>query len=121
IGQPEVARRTVQAGERAEVAEAVMEPDAEQREIAGLNPLLQLVAFRLRQATCCDRGVDPIRKRLLECIAELARRDAELGRSVVDDRLALLARRVALGGRDRDAGPGGCPKGRGPGSGASSA
>src|SRR5436309_15799719 len=39
IGQPEVARRTVQAGERAEVAEAVMEPDAEQREIAGVNPL----------------------------------------------------------------------------------
>src|SRR2546422_1247417 len=113
LRQPKIARRSVQAGERTEVAEAMVESAAEQWEVTALNPLLELVAFRLSQTTRSDGGVDPIGERLLESIAELGGRDTELRSRVVDHGLALLSRRVALRGADRNAAPCGGKKGHG--------
>src|SRR5512132_3379819 len=66
----------------------------EEREVVGLDPLLQLVALLLRQPAGGYRGVDPVLERLLERGAELARLDTQALGGIVDDRLALLARRV---------------------------
>ncbi len=93
-GHAEIARRGVEAF--VEQAEAVMEAAVEQREVTRLDPLLERDPLVLRQATGRDRGVDPVAERFLERARELVGRDAELFGGIVDDRLALLARRSAL-------------------------
>src|SRR5205085_4178414 len=78
---------------------------------ARLDALLELVALRLRQLPGRDRGVDPVLERLLQRRAERARRDAELLRRVVHDRLAV-ARRAEAVGRDRGSAAGDRRRGR---------
>ena len=69
---------------------------AEQRHVAGLDPLLELVALGLRQPARRDGLVDTILERLLQRGAERARLDAQLLGSVVQHCLVLLLRRAEL-------------------------
>src|SRR5262249_17887438 len=104
LGQAEVARGRVEAlveearpsGPAEAVAEAGAEarPAAEEREVVRLDPLLQRLALLLRQPAGRDGGIDAVLERLLDRGAQLAGLDAEVLCGVVDDRLALLARRV---------------------------
>ena len=103
------------------VPETVLEAEperhrSEEREVVGLDPLLQLVALGLGDPAGRDRSVDLVLERLLERAAELLRLHAELLRGIVDNRLALRAggRAELRGGdagaraadRDCDDGPG---------------
>ena len=76
--------------------------DAEQRQVARRNPLLQLFALRLREPAGRDGRVDPVLERLLDRGLDLRRVETELLRHVGDDRVALLRRRELVGG-DRGA------------------
>src|SRR5689334_8404595 len=62
LAQSEVARRGVEAAEHTAVMEATVRT-REQREVAGLEALLQRVAFGLRDAACRNCGVDPVAQR----------------------------------------------------------
>ena len=73
------------------MAEAATMEATKHGEVARLDPLLHGVALRLRDAPCRDRCVDAVGERRLQRVAELRRRDPELLRGVVDDRLALCA------------------------------
>ena len=64
----------------------------EQRELVGVDPLLEPRRLFLGQRSGVDGLVDSVLERLLQRVRERLRLDAELGRGVVDDRLALLAR-----------------------------
>src|SRR6266511_1301538 len=89
----EVRRGCIQVAKEADVAEPVVKPP-EDREVLGLDALLEGIAFSLGQTPGGYGLVDAVAERLLQRAAELARRDAELFGSVVDDRLAFLARRT---------------------------
>src|SRR5262249_46246072 len=83
----------------------VMRPartEAEERDGAGPDPRLELVALRLRQVTARDGCVDAIHQCLLQRIAEGRRRHAELLRRVVHNSLAFLARGSELRRTDGD-------------------
>src|SRR5262249_20577176 len=104
LRQAEIARRGIDA--RSEHVERAVHAEAgaaEEREVAGLDVLLQLITLGFWQPTRGDGGVDPVLERLLERRAERAGRDAELLRRVVHHRLALLLRRAAelVGGERR--------------------
>jgi len=89
----EIARRGIDA--RSEHVERAVHAEAgaaEEREVAGLDVLLQLLTLGFCEPTRGDGGVDPVLERLLERRAERAGRDAELLRRVVHHRLALLLR-----------------------------
>src|SRR6478735_711031 len=64
----------------------------EQRVLVRIDPLLELRGLFLGQRPGVDGLVDAVLEGLLERVRERLRLDAELGRGVVDDRLALLAR-----------------------------
>ena len=93
------------------VHEAVLEAEPErhgpeEREVVGLDPLLERVALGLGDPAGRDGSVDLVLERLLEGAAELIRLHAELLRGVADDRLALLAwRGTKLRGGDCPTGP----------------
>ena len=72
----------------------------EERHVAGVDPLLDPVALRLRQPACLDGRVDAVLQGLLQRGGQRARLDAELLRSVVQDGLAFLPGREHPGGRD---------------------
>src|SRR5439155_17767183 len=92
FGQAEVVGRSPEIAEEAEVPEPALGP-AEEREVVGVDALLERVTFGLRDPARGDRSVDAIAERLLQSVAELRGRDAELFRGVVQDRLVLLGRR----------------------------
>ena len=79
LGQAEVARGRVEpVDEPVRPAGAVAEAGRpEEREVVGLDPLLELVALLLRQPAGGDGRVDPVLVRLLQRRAELARLDAQ--------------------------------------------
>ena len=104
--ETEVAGRGIEAAEEAEVTKAPARA-ADDREVIGLDACLQGVAFRLCDASRSDCSVDVIGQRLLEGVAELVGRDAELSGRVVDDCLALFARGVALRRGHRGGAPAG--------------
>src|SRR5205085_2601990 len=95
------------AGEAAVEAEVVVAVADAVHEVG--DPLLQagedLLLLRLGEPPGGDGGVDPVLERLLQRRAERARRDAELLRRVVHDRLAV-ARRAEAVGRERGAAAG---------------
>ena len=68
LGQAEVARGPVEpVPERVRAAGTVPEAGrADEREVAGLDPLLQLRALLLGQPAAGDGGVDPVLVRLLQ-------------------------------------------------------
>jgi hypothetical protein len=101
LRQAEIARGGVEMAAGAVARTAVPPAGAEQREVAGLDPLLQLGALLLRQPARGHRGVHPVGQRLLERVRELRRLHAELLGRVVDHRLALLRGRPGLGRGDR--------------------
>ena len=105
LGDSEIARRGVEAVE-VEVTELATR-SGEEREVPRVDALLQRVAFGPRDPARCNRSIDAIAKRLLQCVTELARGDSELLRGVVQDRLVLLGR-SGVGGGDRNAAAGGC-------------
>src|SRR5262245_24336724 len=81
---------------------ATVEPGAEEeRVLARIDLRLQPLRLLLGQGACVDRVVDSILQRLLQRIGKLLGLDAELGRRVVDDRLALVVRREDPGGSER--------------------
>ena len=65
----------------------------QQRMVVGVDSLLELRPLLLGQAPSLDRLVDPVLQRLLQRVRECLGLDAELLGGVVDDRLALFARR----------------------------
>ena len=83
---------------------------AEEREVAGGDPRLQLVALLLRDRPGSDGRIDAVCERLLERVAQLGRSRRVL-RRVVDHRLALgFGRELRRGdcrsaARDREAAP----------------
>src|SRR5262245_15620380 len=81
--------------------------DAEERELAGVDPGFESIALGLGQASGLDGFVDAVRERLLQGRAELARLHAQLLRRVVEDRLRLVIRRAELRGGDCAARSGG--------------
>ncbi len=68
---------------------------AEQRVLLRRDPLLQRVAFGLRDPTGGNRRVDAVRERLLQGVAQLGGLDAEVLGRVVDHRLAVFLLRAA--------------------------
>ena len=80
---------------------AVAEHRPDERVVARLDPLLQLVGLRLCDPAYGERRVDPLHQRLLERVAQLVRLDAELGGGVVDHRFVLLLRVDEVRRRDR--------------------
>ncbi len=104
LGHPEVARRPFELPGKGTVTVLVLVPEpgsraeAEERHVAGLDALLQLLSLFLREPTVRDRRVDAILQRLLERIAQLLGLDSELAGRVVDDSLPLLPRGERLGG-----------------------
>ena len=85
------------------MAEVAFRPAAraeEERQRAGLDPLLQLVSLRVRQLPGRDGRVDAVLERFLQRSGERARCDAQLLGGVVDDCLAVVARSEPVG-RDR--------------------
>jgi hypothetical protein len=104
LREPEVRRGRVEmaAGAVAEAAVMTAAPAGrEEREVARLDPRLQLVALLLRQPPRSHGRVDAIRERLLQCARELCGLHAELLGRVVQHRLAVLRRRSGLRRRDR--------------------
>ena len=104
LGQAEVGRGGVVAAEEAEVPEPAVRAEKE-RIVARVEALLERIAFGFGDPARRDCRVDAVAERFLQCVAELARRDAELLRSVVDDRLVLLPW-GGVGGGDRNAASG---------------
>src|SRR6266550_1307059 len=94
FGYPDVADRGLEAPEP-EMAEAAMKT-ADKRKVARRDALLERVTFCLRDAPRGDRGIDTVVERLLQGVAQFARRDTELLCGIVDDCLALRARRTVL-------------------------
>jgi hypothetical protein len=80
---------------------AVAEHRPDERVVARLDSLLQLVGLRLCDSARGERRIDPLQQRLLERVAQFVRLDAELGGGVVDHRLALLLRVDEARRRDR--------------------
>src|SRR5262249_48690835 len=73
---------------------ATVEPWAEEERIfARVDLRLQPLRLLLGQGARVDGVVDAVLQRLLQRIGQLLGLDAELGRGVVDDRLALVVRR----------------------------
>src|SRR5262249_94193 len=104
LRQAEIARRGVQTS--SEHPERVVHAEAgaaEERQVAGLDVLLELLALGLREPARGNRGVDPVVGRVLGRRAGRARRAAELPSRVIHHRLALLLRRAAelVGGERR--------------------
>jgi hypothetical protein len=64
---------------------------AEQRVLARIDPVSELVGLRLCQSSGLDSLVETILQRLLQRVGELGRLDTELRGSVVDHCLGLLA------------------------------
>ena len=97
-GQSEIGRCGVQPGELTHVpgssivAVEPAEAAEEERRISGLDPRFELRALFLGEPAGSDRLLNAVLQALLERFLERARLDAELRRSVVDDRLALAAR-----------------------------
>ena len=81
---------------------AAEEPErTEQRILVGVDPLLELGRLLFGQATVLHGFVDAVLQCLLQRVRQLRGLDAELGRRVVDDRLALVIRREHPGRSDR--------------------
>src|SRR6478609_7429544 len=93
------------AGAAAEAGTGAMRAAAEEQwRVSRRDPRLERLALSLREAAVRDSRVDAILERLRQCRAKLRRLDAELLRSVVDDRLALLFGGRQPAGRERAAG-----------------
>ena len=100
LGQAEVVRGRVEAAEEV-VAPAVHSAagaDPDEREVAGAEPLLQLLALRLGETARIDRGVDAVGERLFERRLHLRLGNPELLRHVGDDRVTFLGRGHPIGG-----------------------
>ena len=110
LRQPEVGRRRLEPSQPARMgmssvgATAVKAPEApeEERRITGLDPFLELRPLLLGERARVDRLLDAVLHPLLERLLERARLDAELRRSVVDDRLTAVGRlqRIRCGDGD---------------------
>ena len=114
LGQAEVARGGIESAEPPAVVEAGPRA-AEQRHVAGFDPLLELGALGVREAARRNCGVDAVLERLLQGGAERARLDAELLGRVLQDRLVFLLGRAQLRGRERGAAAGDRETSDGPG------
>ena len=101
--QAEVRGGGSEVAEGSGVPEGAALPAEERRGLARLDPRLQRVRLRLREAAGGDVRVDLVGECLLEGIVERGRGNAELLRGVVKDRLAPFARRIEPVGRDRTA------------------
>src|SRR5712691_922401 len=108
----DVAGRSLEATEELVVAEAGMEP-AEKPESVRRDALLDGITFGLRDAPRGDCRIDAVAERLLERVAQFAGRDSESLRGIVDNCLALRARRTVLRARDRRSGACGGEQGYG--------
>src|SRR4051794_17884664 len=75
----------------------------QKRVVVRCDALLERVTFGLRDPPGSDGRIDAVAKGLLQRVAQLARRNSQLLRCVVDDGLALAARRTVLGRGNRDA------------------
>ena len=84
---------------------AATESGTAEGQVAGVDPLDDLVGLRPRQTAVLDGLLDPVDERLLESGLQLGGFDPELLGRVVDDGLLLF---LGLGpvGRDRRAGTG---------------
>jgi len=80
VPRPSIAPEAVETAEAAE----------EERRVSGLDPVLELRALFVGEPAGLDSLSDAVLQPFFERLLERARLDAKLGRSVFDDRLALV-------------------------------